>query len=149
MARVMRTVDDILDVKGHTVYVVTPDATVLEALQLMADHNIGAVVVLEGGNLAGIMSERDYARKVILKGKASRDTPVREVMTQRVISVHPDTLIEVCMELMTDKHIRHLPVCDGDKLVGLISIGDVVNAVIAEQRYVIGQLRSFYDYGHP
>lgn len=149
MPRALRTVKDILEVKGYHVYSVEPDDTVFDALQLMADKNIGAVVVLEGGNLVGIMSERDYARKVILKGRASKDTPVREIMTEKVICVHPDTLIEVCMELVTDKHIRHLPVCDDDRLTGLVSIGDVVNAIIAEQRYMIGQLRAFHDYERP
>jgi len=149
MPRAMRLVSDILGVKGSRVCSVRPDTTVFEALRLMADENIGAVVVLQGNDLVGIMSERDYARKVILKGKASHDTPVREIMTERVVHVHPDTLIEVCMELMTDKHIRHLPVCDGDKLVGLISIGDVVNAVISEQRYLIDQLRAYHQYGQP
>jgi CBS domain-containing protein len=122
---------------------------VYEALQLMADKNAGAVLVLDDGELVGILSERDYARKVILKGRASRETPVREIMTEKVVCIHPDTLIEVCMELMTDKRIRHLPVCEDDRLVGVVSIGDVVNAIIAEQRYIISQLRAFHDYDLP
>ena len=149
MPRAMRTVADILDTKGRQVYAVSPGDTVFHALELMADKNIGAVVVLEGDNLAGIFSERDYARRVILKGKASRDTPVRNIMTADVICVGPDTLVEVCMELMTEKHIRHLPICDHDKLVGLVSIGDVVNAIVSEQRYVIDQLRAFHMYEQP
>ncbi len=149
MPSAMRVVNDILGAKGRQVYSIGPDATVFEVLHLMAQKNIGAVVILEGDNLVGIMSERDYARKVILQGKASQETPVRDIMTGKVVCVHPDTLIEVCMELMTDKHIRHLPVCDGDKLVGLVSIGDVVNAVIAEQRYLISQLRTYHEYGQP
>ncbi len=145
----MKTVKDILEVKGNQVYTVTPDDTVYHALELMAEKNLGAVVVLDRGNLAGIMSERDYARKVILKGRASRDTLVRDIMTEKVVCVSPDTLIEVCMELMTDKHIRHLPVCHQGEVVGIVSIGDVVNAIIAEQRYTINQLRAFHDYGRP
>jgi CBS domain-containing protein len=145
----MKTVKDILEVKGHQVYTVAPDDTVYSALELMADKNIGAVVVLERGNLVGIMSERDYARKVILKGKASKDTPVRDIMTGKVVCVSPDNLIEVCMELMTDMRIRHLPVCHEGQVIGIISIGDVVNAIIAEQRYIISQLRAFHDYDLP
>jgi CBS domain-containing protein len=115
----------------------------------MADKGIGAVVVLEDGKLVGVMSERDYARKVILKGKASRETPVREIMTEKVITVYPDTLCTECMELMTDKRIRHLPVLDQDKLVGLISIGDVVKAIISEQLYVIERQRQMWEYDQP
>jgi CBS domain-containing protein len=145
----MKTARDILQVKGHEIWSIGPDATVYEALQLMADKNAGAVLVLDDGELVGILSERDYARKVILKGRASRETPVREIMTEKVVCIHPDTLIEVCMELMTDKRIRHLPVCEDDRLVGVVSIGDVVNAIIAEQRYIISQLRAFHDYDLP
>jgi len=149
MNRAMKTARDILQVKGHEIWSIGPDATVYEALQLMADKNAGAVLVLDDGELVGILSERDYARKVILKGRASRETPVREIMTEKVVCIHPDTLIEVCMELMTDKRIRHLPVCEDDRLVGVVSIGDVVNAIIAEQRYIISQLRAFHDYDLP
>jgi len=105
--------------------------------------------VLDGERLAGVLSERDYARKVILHGKSSRDTLVREIMTDRVFTVQPDALVDVCMRLMTDHHIRHLPVLDGEKLAGMISIGDVVNAIIAEQRFVIDQLRAYREYGEP
>ena len=149
MDRTMKTVKDILEVKGNQVYMVAQDDTVYHALELMASKNLGAVVVLDRGNLAGIMSERDYARKVILKGRASKDTLVRDIMTEKVVCVSPDTLIEVCMELMTDKRIRHLPVCYQGEVVGIISIGDVVNAIIAEQRYIINQLRAFHDYERP
>jgi CBS domain-containing protein len=149
MNRAMKTARDILQVKGHEIWSIGPDATVYEALQLMADKNAGAVLVLDDGELVGILSERDYARKVILKGRASRETPVREIMSEKVVCIHPDTLIEVCMELMTDKRIRHLPVCEDDRLIGVVSIGDVVNAIIAEQRYIIGQLRAFQDYDLP
>ena len=149
MDKAMKIVKDILQVKGQGVWSVAPDTAVYDALKLMADKNVGAVLVLEAGKLVGILSERDYARKVILHGKTSKDTLVREIMTGKVVCVHPDTILEVCMELMTDKHIRHLPVVEGDQLIGVISIGDVVNAIIAEQRYIIGQLRAFHDYDWP
>lgn len=149
MATALKTVKDILQIKGPQVWSIGPDATVYDALKLMAEKNTGTVLVLDAGKLVGILSERDYARKVILKDRASKDTLVREIMTEKVMCVHPDTVIEVCMELMTDKRIRHLPVLEGDRLVGVISIGDVVNAIIAEQKYVIGQLRAFHDYDLP
>jgi DNA-binding Lrp family transcriptional regulator/predicted transcriptional regulator len=147
--RPMRTANDILQVKGHDVWWISPDTTVFDALELMSDRGIGAVLVLDGERLAGVLSERDYARKVILHGKSSRDTLVREIMTDRVFTVQPDALVDVCMRLMTDHHIRHLPVLDGEKLAGMISIGDVVNAIIAEQRFVIDQLRAYREYGEP
>lgn len=152
MNRSLRTANDILKLKGHEVWSVAPDTTVFEALQLMADKGIGAVVVLEDGKLVGVMSERDYARKVILKGKASRDIPVREIMTERVVIVYPDTLCAECMALMTEKRIRHLPVVDSEdrrRLVGVISIGDVVKAVISEQQYVIERQRQMWEYAQP
>jgi CBS domain-containing protein len=139
----MKTVKEILDSKGHEVWAVGPDATVFEALELMARKNIGAVLVVEETKLVGILSERDYARKVILKGKASRDTAVREIMTEVVFSVHLEYSVGQCMALMTDKHVRHLPVFDGDQLVGLISIGDVVKAIISEQEFTIEQLEGY------
>jgi len=145
----MKTVRDILQAKGHEIWSVAPDSTVFDALALMAEKNIGAVMVIEGGRLVGILSERDYARKVILRGRASRDTAVREIMTTRVVHVHPDTLIEECMGLMTDRRIRHLPVMENDRLIGVISIGDVVNTIIAEQRYIISRLRAWHDYDLP
>lgn len=143
MKTVRKTVRQILQNKGHTVWSIAPDASVYEALQLMAEKNIGALVVLEAGELVGIFSERDYARKVILKGKSSKDTPVREIMTPKVIYVRPNHTIEDCMALMTDKHIRHLPVLDNGRLVGIISIGDVVKAIISEQEFIIEQLESY------
>jgi CBS domain-containing protein len=149
MDRAMKTVRDILQAKGHDVWSVTWGTTVYDALKLMADKNVGAVLVLDAGKLVGILSERDYARKVILKGKASKDTLVWEIMTEKVLCVHPDTIVEVCMELMTDKHVRHLPVLEDDRLIGVISVGDVVNAIISEQRYIINQLRAFHDYDMP
>jgi DNA-binding Lrp family transcriptional regulator/CBS domain-containing protein len=147
--RPMRTAGDILQFKGHDVWCVSPDTTVFDALELMSDRGIGAVLVLDEDRLAGVLSERDYARKIILHGKSSKETLVREIMTDRVVTVQPNTLVEVCSRIMTDQHIRHLPVVDGDKLAGMISIGDVVNAIIAEQRFVIDQLRAYRSYEEP
>jgi DNA-binding Lrp family transcriptional regulator/CBS domain-containing protein len=144
--RPMRAAQDIMQVKGNDVWSVSPDTCVFDALELMSDRGIGAVLVLDGERLAGVLSERDYARKVILHGKSSKETLVREIMTDRVFTVQPDALVDVCMRLMTDHHIRHLPVVDGDRLLGMISIGDVVNAIIFEQRFVIDQLRAYQEY---
>jgi CBS domain-containing protein len=140
----MKTVRQLLEGKGDNVWSIHPDATVYEALTLMADKNIGAVLVIdERDNLVGILSERDYARKVILRGRLSRDTLVHEIMTERVVYVRPDQSIEDCMALMTDKRIRHLPVVDEGQVSGVISIGDVVKAIISEQEFVIEQLENY------
>ena len=139
----MKVVKDILQAKGHQVWSITPDATVYDALTLMAEKNVGALVVLEGGRVVGIISERDYARKVILKGKASKDLQVCEIMTHRVVCVRSEQTMAECMVLMTDKHIRHLPVLVDDRLAGLVSIGDVVKAIIAEKEFIIEQLESY------
>jgi CBS domain-containing protein len=139
----MLTVRELVAKKGSQVWSVSPDATVYDALQLMAERNVGAVLVRSGDRLVGVVSERDYARQVILKGKASRDTPVREIMTTRVVCVSPERTIEECMALMTDKHIRHLPVLNGEALLGVLSIGDVVKAVISEKEFLIEQLESY------
>ena len=139
----MQTVEDILGKKGSAVRSVAPNDTVLHALSVMAEHDIGGVVVLDGEKLVGILTERDYARRVVLLGRASRDVPVSEIMTSHVCCVSPDRTIEECMALMTDKRIRHLPVLDHKKVVGLISIGDVVKATIAEQEFEIAQLNSY------
>lgn len=141
------TVRDILRQKGNQIWWVSPNATVFDALELMAEKNVGALVVLDGENLAGIFSERDYARKVILKGKASKETSVEEIMTSEVTTVRPGQSVDECMALMTDKRIRHLPVLEGEKLVGLISIGDVVKAVISEREFVIKQLENYITGG--
>ncbi len=143
----MKTVRDILASKGTDIWSITPDATVFETLQLMADKEIGAVLVMVGGNTVGIFTERDYARQVILKGKASKDTPVREVMTSRVVYVKPDESIENCMALMTDKRVRHLPVLDQSRVCGVLSIGDVVKAVISEKQFMIQQLENYITSG--
>ncbi len=139
----MKTIRQLLEGKGHDVLSATPDTSVYEALEIMAEHNIGALLVLDGDNLVGIFSERDYARKVVLKGKSSRGTVLGETMSQKVACMRPDQTIEECMELMTDKRIRHLPVLENDQLVGVISIGDVVKAVISEQEFLIEQLENY------
>ena len=139
----MLTVRELLAKKGSEVWSVSPDATVYDALQVMAARNVGAVLVLEDGDLAGILSERDYARQVILKGKASRDTPVRDIMTTSLVTVSPERTIDDCMALMTERRIRHLPVLQSDVLLGVLSIGDVVKAVISEKEFHIEQLESY------
>ena len=139
----MKTVMQVLQVKGHDVWSIGPDASVYEALKLMADREVGALLVLDAGKLVGIMSERDYARKVILEGRFAKDTPVREIMSARVVCVRPEQTIEECMALMTDKRIRHLPVLKDDDLVGLVSIGDVVKTIISEQDFIIQQLEHY------
>ncbi|MGE0455630.1 MAG: CBS domain-containing protein [Vicinamibacteria bacterium] len=125
------------------VYSVTPDTKVFDALGLMAEKNVGALLVVDGERLVGIFSERDYARKVVLLGRSSRDTPVREIMSTRVVSVAPSRTAGDCMALMTEARIRHLPVLEAGRIVGVISIGDVVRSVVEEQRYTIEQLESY------
>jgi CBS domain-containing protein len=137
------TVRQILFSKGADVWGVTPETLVIDALRLMAEKNVGAVLVLRGEALVGIFSERDYARKVILRAKSSTDTPVGDVMTSRVVYVRPDQTTEQCMALMTDKHVRHLPVIEEGRLWGVISIGDVVKAIVADQRFTIQQLENY------
>ena len=139
----MKTVQQLLESKRYSVVSVAPSSTVLDALKVMAEKEIGAVIVIEGEHLAGIFSERDYARKVVLQGKSSKDTPVREVMTERVVCVRPEQSIEDCMGLMTDKRIRHLPVLEHKKVIGVISIGDVVKEMLSEKEFVIKQLESY------
>jgi CBS domain-containing protein len=139
----MKSLKQLLGAKGSQVHFIHPDAKVIEALQLMAQKDIGALLVMDGGRVVGIMSERDYARKVILHGKSSQDIAVRDIMTSGVVTVDPSKTIEDCMSLMTQRRIRHLPVCEGDKLVGLVSIGDLVKEVIAEQEQTIRQLESY------
>ena len=140
----MKTVRELLRNKGYHVWSIGPDATVYEALTLMAEKDVGALLVLDNaGQLVGILSQRDYARKIVLKGKTSRETPVREIMTEKVVWVRPDQTIEECMALMTNKHIRHLPVMEEGRLLGVISIGDVVKDIISEQEFVIAQLENY------
>ncbi len=136
----METVGEFLAGKGSAVFSVRPEATVYQALEVMAEKNIGAVIVTdEAGKLSGIFSERDYARKMMIKGRDSHSTKVGEIMTTVVVSVNPETRLRDCMSIMTDKRVRHLPVFQGDKLVGVISIGDVVKSLLSEQDYVISQ----------
>jgi CBS domain-containing protein len=139
----METIRQILSKKGNQIYSVTPETTVYDTLMLMADKNIGAVLVLEEGKLVGIMSERDYARKVVLKGKFSKEIPVHEIMSSNVIFIDPDQTIINTKAVMIQKRIRHLPVMEDDKLVGIISIGDVVNAVLEENSFMIDQLATY------
>ncbi len=139
----MNNVRQLLQSKGHKVWSATPETSVYDALKLMADKNVGALVVLEGERLAGIFSERDYARKVILKGKNSRELRVSEIMTTDVVSVRPDQTIVDCMELMTDRRIRHLPVLEAGGIVGVISIGDVVKSIISDQKDTINHLEDY------
>jgi CBS domain-containing protein len=139
----MHTVKDMLKEKGSNVWTISPEAKVIDALKLMADKKIGALAVMYKNQVVGILSERDYARKVILKGKSSLDTPVKEIMTCQVFCVGLETPAEECMALMTKKRIRHLPVIDKGKMVGLISIGDVVKSVISEHKITIGHLQDY------
>lgn len=136
----MDTAESLLKSKGHEIWSVHPDASVYDALVMMADKMVGALLVMENDELVGVISERDYARKIILKGKASKDTLVREIMTAKVICVDIHTPVNDCMAIMTEKRIRHLPVFNGEQLIGVISIGDVVKGIISEQEFVIEQL---------
>ena len=139
----MKSLKQLLDAKGGQIFSIGPDAKVIEALQIMAQKDVGALVVMDGGKLAGILSERDYARKVILRGKSSQDVPVREIMTADVHTVDPSKTIEECMALVTRRRFRHLPVVEDGQLIGVISIGDLVKEVIAEQEETIKQLESY------
>jgi CBS domain-containing protein len=139
----MKRVRDVLQVKGSEVFTIEPDASVYDAIKIMADQRIGALVVLQGAHLVGLISETDYARKIVLQGRTSANTRVREIMTDRVLYVSPDQDISECMALMTEKRFRHLPVMDNDQLAGLISIGDLVKSIIDEQLFTIEQLERY------
>jgi len=139
----MASVKQLLQGKGHDVWSIGPEVSVYDAIVEMAKKEVGALAVVEGESLVGVMSERDYARKVVLQGRSSRDTKVRDIMTTRVAYARPDQSVEDCMAVMTEKRIRHLPVMDGDKLLGMISIGDLVKAIIEEQQHVIEQLEQY------
>ena len=141
------TVQDLLTKKGSRVITVSPTSTVYDAIQTLAVNNIGAVLVLDGGRLVGIVSERDYARQVILKCKASKDTAVREIMTTAIVSVLPEQSIGECMALMTEKRFRHLPVVVGEELLGILSVGDLMKALLDEQAFKIEQLESYISSG--
>ncbi|MCX7712865.1 MAG: CBS domain-containing protein [Chthoniobacterales bacterium] len=138
----------ILDRKGHKIYSVSPNQTVFEAIQLMAEKNIGALAVLEGQRLVGMISERDYTRKVILRGRVSKETPVSEIMTPKPLTVAPKTTVKECLEIMTANHIRHLPVLEDDLLIGIVSIGDLVNFIIQVQSNEIEDLKRYLAGGY-
>jgi CBS domain-containing protein len=139
----MKLVKHILETKGGEIWHIAPGESVLDAIKLMAEKKIGALLVMENERLVGIISERDYARKVILRGKSSSETPVSEIMTAEVFSIEPLETVEDCMKLMTDKRIRHLPVLENGKVVGVLSIGDLVKEIIAEQEFTIRQLENY------
>ena len=139
----MKTIRQLLASKSGPLVAVKPDDAVFHALQVMADHNVGSVLVLDDGKLVGIFTERDYARKVILHGKASKDIPVREIMSDRVLYVTPEQTVDECMAIMTEMHFRHLPVMADDQVVGIVSIGDVVKETISHQQFVIEQMEKY------
>jgi CBS domain-containing protein len=139
----MKLVKQLLDAKGHEVLSISPDASVLDAIKVMAEKGLGALVVLQDTALAGIVTERDYARKVILKGRSSKSTLVSDIMTAEVITTTGDNTVDECMNMMTDRRIRHLPVVDGETVIGIISIGDLVKAVIADQKAEIEHLEHY------
>ena len=139
----MRTVRQLLETKSPDVHSIGPDAPVIDAIRLMAERRIGALLVMDGQRLAGILSERDYARKVVLQGRSSKDTPVRDIMTTEVVTVSPQDTADQCMQLMTDSRIRHLPVLDNHEVIGVVSIGDLVKAVIEAQRQELDHLQRY------
>jgi CBS domain-containing protein len=139
----MTLVAELLKRKGYTIYSVEPDQPVLEAIRRMADYGVGALLVMRGEQLFGVVSERDYARKIILKGRSSSDTPVRQIMSSPVISVRPTQSLAECMQLMTHRRVRHLPVIEGDRVVGVLSIGDLVRSLVEEQQQTIQQLEQY------
>jgi CBS domain-containing protein len=143
------TVRSLLNAKGKAVWTLPPEATVYEAIEVMAEKGVGAVLVISEGRLAGIMSERDYARKVILQGRSSKDTLLREIMSSPVITVDPETTVDECMRIVTEHHIRHLPVMEGERVVGIVSIGDLVRSIISAQAATIDQLHSYIAGKYP
>jgi len=145
----IETIASILKTKGREIWSVAPGATVYDAIALMADKRIGAVLVISGGKLVGIVSERDYARKVILQGRSSKDTQVHQIMTSSLVTMASDDTVDECMRVMTQHRIRHLPVLDNGKLAGIVSIGDLVNAVISDQAHTIRQLHTYIGSNYP
>jgi CBS domain-containing protein len=143
------TIRDVLKHKGHQVWTIAPDATVFEAIEKLAEKNVGALLVMEGDQLVGIFSERDYTRKVALRGRSSKDTRVREILSDRVICVTPEHSVEDGLRLMTEHRIRHLPVVENQKVVGIVSIGDLVNWVINQQSATIRHLETYITGGYP
>jgi len=144
----MSTVRQLLRTKGKEICTIAPQATVFSALQLMSEKDVGALLVVDKGKLVGIFSERDYARKVILKGKSSKDTNVSQLMTREVLYIEPQSSIEDCMALMTNKRVRHLPVMENRRLTGIVTIGDVVKQVISDQKFTIQQLEKYITHGY-
>ena len=144
----MKIIKDILATKGYEVYTISPDSTVYEALSLMAEKNVGALVILEGETLVGLISERDYARKIVLQGRLSKDTPVSEIMTREPVTVTLDHDLEQCMELMTNERVRHLPVVEQGRMIGIISIGDVVKGIIDHKEFIIQELHKYIKGQH-
>jgi CBS domain-containing protein len=143
------SVGAILAHKGSAVWSIAPNATVFDAIQLMADKNVGALPVIENGGLVGIISERDYTRKVILKGKSSKETPVKDIMTQELLTAHSGDSVTECMHVMTEKRVRHLPVVEGGQMIGLISIGDLVRRIISAQTATIDNLEKYITGDYP
>jgi CBS domain-containing protein len=139
----MRTVRQLLEAKTPEIYAIAPEAPVIEAIRLMAEKRIGAVLVMEGSRLVGILSERDYARKIVLQGRSSSDTPIRTIMTADVVTVRPEDTADHCMQVVTEQRIRHLPVIRGGEVVGVVSIGDLVKAVIEDQQVELDQLQRY------
>ncbi|MGB0748193.1 MAG: CBS domain-containing protein [Magnetospiraceae bacterium] len=139
----MTTVRQLLNEKGRDVFAVTPEDTVLDAVKLLAEKNIGVVLVVEADKPIGILSERDYTRNIILKGKSSANTSVKDIMQSRLLCVTEEKSVEECMALMTDKHIRHLPVVEGERVIGMVSIGDLVKSIISAQKHIIEQLETY------
>ena len=144
----MTTIAQLLNAKGNQIWSVEPKATIFEALEIMSEKEIGALLVMEDGKLTGIFSERDYARKVILKGKSSKETPVGELMTKKVFYIDPQKTINDCMAMMTAKRIRHVPVIEDNQVVGIVTIGDVVNQIISEQEVTINHLENYITGSH-
>jgi CBS domain-containing protein len=142
------TIAEVLNLKGRNVWSISPEITVFDAIQMMADKNVGALLVVEDDQLIGIISERDYTRKVILKGKASKQTAVKEILSGQLITVSPQHTVEECLRIMTDQRVRHLPVLDGTKILGVVSIGDLVNWIISAQTTTIQQLQTYIT-GYP
>ena len=139
----MTTVRQLLDQKGMTIWSIRPDVTVFDALTEMAEKDIGSLVVMDGGELVGIITERHYARNVVLKGKTSPATPVRDLMERRVVIARPDQSVEQCMALISEKRVRHLPVVEGKKVIGMVSIGDLVKSMVSDQKFMVDQLQHY------
>ena len=141
----MQTIKQLLDTKGNNILSIDPNSSVYDAIKAMSDNHVGSLLVMKNDNLVGIITERDYSRNVVLKGKSSKDTPVKDIMISNVLCAKPEQSIEQCMALMTDKRVRHLPVAENDKVIGIISIGDLVKAIISEQKFMIEQLEHYIN----